>query len=118
MTDDRIDFTPLDPTRDPQRFERIVSEVMREAGPALAGTRLEGAVFGQLVRWWKPLLVAASIAAVAAAATLSLVPTRRSADAAEYGLAEAMGVPAVMADWLESEETPTTAELLVALEDG
>lgn len=117
MTDDRIDFTPLDPTRDPERFERIVQDVMAEAEDLLAARRAEHGVIGQVAGWWKPLLAAAAAVAVVSAATLRLAPADTRSET-EFGIAEAIGVPTSVADWLETDEAPTAAELLFALEDS
>ncbi len=118
MTDDRIDFSPLDPSRDPQRFERIVNEISERAAPALAARRAEGYVLGQVTRWWKQLLTAAAITGIVSVSTLARVEPPQPLESTEIGIAEAIGVPGGVADWLWSDEEPTAEELLLALEDA
>lgn len=118
MTDDRIDFSPLDPTQDPRCFEDIITSIMAGAADELAARRSEGDIFSQVARLWKPLLAAAAIAAIVSVATLSNLPATRPAEPSETTLEEALGMPVQVAEWLRSDEAPTPVELLVTLEDG
>ncbi len=116
MTDERIDFSALDPTADAERFEEIVGRISAAAAPALAARRVPAGVFGQVAGWWRPLLAAAVLAGIVSAATLARVqvPARASE---EIGVAEAIGVPQQIARWVRSDEEPDPTELLIALED-
>lgn len=118
MSDDRIDFSALDPTDDPERFEQIVSAVTEGAVTLLESRRAEATVFSQVVQWWKPLLAAAAITGVISIGTLAEVEVSTPETESEIGLAEAIGVPVQIADWIWSDEAPTPAELFVTLEDG
>lgn len=118
MTDDRIDFAPLDPTEDPQRFDRIVGAIAERAAEELAARRLKANVFGQVVHWWKPLLAAAAITGIVSISALARLQDSAPESETEIGLAEAIGVPEQVADWIRNEDAPTPAELLVTLEDG
>jgi hypothetical protein len=62
MDDDRIDFSPLDPSRDARRFEALVGAVTERA---LASRRRAATVSGQLAAWWRPALAAAAVIAIA-----------------------------------------------------
>src|SRR5258707_12317243 len=61
MTHDRIDFSPIDPKRDPERFERMVHQVLQGAttAPGPAPRLLE------FLRWGRLGLAAAALIALA-----------------------------------------------------
>lgn len=115
MTDDRIDFSPLDPTRDPERFDGIVRSIVGSASSQLVARRARATVFGQVSLWWRPLLAAAAITGVVALAALARLDDSAQA-AAPTGLAEALGVPDPIAEWVRSDQVPTATELLIGLE--
>lgn len=117
MTDERIDFSALDPTAEGERFEEAVGRINAAVAPALATRRARASVFGQVAGWWRPLLAAAAIAGIVSAATLALVEGPAMEGEAETGMAEAIGVPEQIAQWVRSDELPDPAELLVALEE-
>jgi len=62
MSSDRIDFSPLDPKRDPERFERMVRNVLSgvQSAPAPAPLLLD------FLRWGRLGLVAAALIALGA----------------------------------------------------
>ena len=119
MTEDRIDFSPLDPTEDTERFEDIVASISDAAAPALAARRARAGVFGQVGHRWKPLVAAAAITGIVSVGALLhyQASTATIAELEDVGIAEAIGVPSQIADWVWSDEAPTTAELLWALEE-
>ena len=116
MTDDRTrgdsegpDLTPLDPRADGDRFERLVRELRCAATPELARRQAGLGLWGQLVRWRRPVFAASGLLALVAAAVLALVHpsvTRQST------LADAIGVPDPVARWLPATETPSLGDLL------
>ncbi len=63
MDDDRIDFSVLDPKRDPSRFKRRVGLIL--SGARLAVPAPLGMV-GQLVVWGRAAVAASALLAVAA----------------------------------------------------
>jgi hypothetical protein len=117
MTDGRIDFTALDPTAEPERFEETLGRIAVAAAAALAARRARASVFGQVADWWRPLLAAAAIAGIVSAATLALVERPTAESESEIGVAEAIGVPEQIAQWVRSDELPHPSELLTALEE-
>jgi len=117
MTDERIDFSALDPTAEGDRFEEAVGRIRAAAAPALAARRARVGVVGQVAGWWRPLLAAAAIAGIVSAATLALVEEPALESESEAGVAEAIGVPEQIAQWVRSDELPGPSELLVALEE-
>lgn len=117
MIDDRIDFSSLDPTEDRERFDDIVRSITAAAAGQLAARRARADVFAQVGFWWRPLLAAAAITGIVSIGALTRSQTSSAPAEPEIGLAEAIGVPEQIADWVWSEEGPSAAELLVALEE-
>lgn len=119
MVDDRrdhIDFSPLDPTKNRARFDGIVGEIQRRAAPKLAARRANLSVLAELQSWRRPLLAAAAMLAIACVGVFARVRVPEPEGSAG-GVAEAIGVPPQLADWIRSDELPSVAELLVALEE-
>ncbi|UCF21184.1 MAG: hypothetical protein JSU87_07300 [Gemmatimonadota bacterium] len=117
MSEDRIDFSALDPTRDSERFESTVRAISAAAGPQLAARRARSNVIVQVYGWWRPVLAAAAVIGVVSLGALSRTELSVPANTeTEIGVAEAMGVPQQIAQWVRSDEVPTPAELLVTLE--
>jgi hypothetical protein len=97
MEDERIDFSPLDPSRDRVRWERMVRSV---AARGRAARRTP------ILRWARPALAAAAIAAAAAWAPLLV-------RGGGGGATVAASDPATsLADWARSGETPAPGELI------
>jgi hypothetical protein len=116
MNEEPVDFGPIDPRSDPDRFERAVRSIVETAGPELSLRHARASVFSQLSAWRRPLLAAAAIAGIVSLGTLSQVEAPGSVTQDEVGVAEAVGVPETIAAWVRSGETPSTTELLLELE--
>ncbi len=116
MDEDRIDLSPLDPTRDRDRFERAIQSIQVAAAPELLARSERGGLLTQLVRLRGPMLAAASIAAIVSAGVLLKVEVPE-ASASTDGVAEALGVPSVLALGVHQERAPSLSELLTALEE-
>lgn len=114
---ERIDLGPLDPMADEDRFEEKVASIMSAAGEELATRRYRRNALGQVAVWRRPLLAAAAIVSIASLAALATIDTGTGATDTETGIAEAIGVPTQVAQWLRSDELPEPAELLLTLED-
>jgi hypothetical protein len=113
MTDDRIDLSPLDPTVDSNRFDKIVSQVMERAGGELEARRARTSALAQVVSWRRPMLAAAAVLLLLCGGVLFRVRVPEAASEVEYeGIAEAMGVPTVLAQGMRSDQLPSAAELL------
>lgn len=107
--DDPIDLSPLDPAGDPARFERLLSAVVSDAVAARAAYRPVSPTLLDLTHWTRPLIaMAASIAVVAGAALYSFRP------AAPESLAESVGIPRTMTEWVERGDHPSPAALVAA----
>ena len=104
MEPDRLDLSALDPSRDPERWERLVRSV---ASRGLARARLGGGVRAQLVAWWRPALALAA-AAVALAWLPSLLPAPRAATSVADPVLSTTS-------WLLRERSPETAAALASI---
>jgi len=116
MNDDRIDFSRLDPSRDPVRYALAVRHIMDRAALPLAARRTRTTTIGQVTRWWRPMLALAAALAIAAIGVLTQV-TPATPAAREPGVAEALGIPTVVATWMTTGETPTGAQVFAAFEE-
>ena len=116
MSDDRIDFSGLDPTQDAERFDAIVRSITDAAANQLAARRARATVVGQVASWWRPLLAAAAIVGIVSISALAGTEPLAATTETELGLSEAIGMPQQIAEWVLTEDVPTPTELLVALE--
>jgi hypothetical protein len=111
MDDGRLDLTPLKP--DPERQDRTARAVLARARGTLDGRRrMRASIWGEFAAWERPLLAAAALAAVLSVAVLLRVhaPVRGGHVAT---LSERAGVPAPLAAWVDSDQPPDPAALLV-----
>jgi hypothetical protein len=86
------DLAPLDPGRDPERWEALLRRTRAAAAGELARRALASGPAGPLARWVRPALAMAASLVIAAAGMLALAD-RTPQLASEPGVAEAMGVP-------------------------
>ena len=109
--ENRIDLSPLDPTADPARFDRIVGSIVSGAASALQRRRTQNNVVGEISRWRRPMLAAAAAAAILSFVTLQTLPTAEQDFESTGTIAEAVGVPSHLAEWVDQERLPTAGEL-------
>jgi hypothetical protein len=89
------DLSPLDPERDPDRWEALLRGTRAAAAGELARRAFAAGPAGQLARWVRPALALAASLVIAASGMLALAEgTPQTATAP--GVAEAMGVPYAM----------------------
>jgi hypothetical protein len=92
---DKIDFGPLDPSRDAQRWQRMVSSV---AERAFARRRLPRSIPLQLLSWARPTLaVAAALALLVWVGALFGKPTRPPTIELDQALTQAQAQGDVLA---------------------
>lgn len=113
MTEEPVDFSPLDPTASAARFDAIVGAVMRQATSELRRRRIRHTVTGQIYRWRRPMLAAAAATAIVSGA--ALWQTRSQGATTESGVAEALGVPTQLAGWVRDNTVPSPEQLLFSL---
>ena len=111
MSDERLDLSPLDPTADQERFDRIAASIARRAAPALAARRRN---------FWEgfatlrgPVLAAAAVLLVVSVVVIARTDTRRSSETgtvasteSSQSLIEAAGVPSSIAQWGDTAPAP------------
>ncbi|HUE77342.1 MAG TPA: hypothetical protein VMM83_05320 [Longimicrobiales bacterium] len=116
MDQERIDLSALDPTADRLGYERLVRRVMEAAAPELARRAAAGNPLALLAGWARPMLAAA--AAIAVLAIGALAATERSGAVVETTgtVADALGLPAQAAEWLDEGREPTEYDLVLAME--
>ncbi len=108
MTHDRIDFSPLDPKRDPERFERMVNQVLQGATTATGPAQL----LPEFLRWGRLGLAAAALIA------LAVWLPRLTADkmqVSESGSNRGNNVVALVSTWARSGEVPTNVDVIQTL---
>ncbi len=107
MDEQKIDLTVLDPSRDPERWERLVQSVVSRASAARRRTLTVGR---QLVAWARPAL------AIAAGLALLSWAGRLASPEPEAAVARARDDPAsVLVRWASSDERPPAARILEVL---
>ncbi|UCG87698.1 MAG: hypothetical protein JSW71_03880 [Gemmatimonadota bacterium] len=117
MDEDRIDLSSLDPTGDRERFERAIQSIQAVAQPELLSRRQRSNPLAQLVQLRKPMLAAASLAAIISAGVLLRVRIPETSASTDV-VAEALGVPSVLAIGVRQERVPTLSELFAAFEEN
>jgi hypothetical protein len=119
MDDDRLDLSPLDPTRDEDRFSRTVGRIMAAAAPGLARRRARATPIGTVVRWWRPTLALAAALTMAAVGVLvNVQSTAAATEPQSTGVAEALGIPTSMSAWVRAGGTPTAGQVFEALQEA
>ena len=116
MGNDRIDFSALDPTQDRDQFDGLVNSIMDRASDGLARRRVSSGPLNVLVQWKRPMLAAAAVIAVVSVGVLLRVEGSESVEEST-GIAEAIGVPSLLAQGVRNNDMPTTAELFEAFQE-
>jgi|WetSurMetagenome_2_1015567.scaffolds.fasta_scaffold606810_2 hypothetical protein len=104
MDDERIDFSPLDPSQDELRWARLVNDV---AARAVAERRARLSVAGQLVRWARPGL--------ALAAGLCLLTWASGWLGRSVPATDGKPTALTVAEWAANHQLPDPADLLQTL---
>jgi hypothetical protein len=107
MDEQKIDLSVLDPSREPERWEKLIRSVARRA---LAARRRRLTVGYQLLAWARPAL------AIAAAAALVSWAGNLASPGPTATVAESEEDPAiVLARWASSDERPPATKILRVL---
>ena len=116
MNDDQDPtWAPLDPMRDPERWESMVRGIVDRAAPILAGYAARGPA-ELLAAWLRPTLAAAAVVSVLALGALA-AGSREPETGATIGLGDALSYPEPVTAWVSTGQTPTIEELVVAMEE-
>jgi hypothetical protein len=103
-------FAPLDPERDPARWEALLRRTRAAAGPELARRARGNELVFPFARWMRPALSLAAALVLVAAGLLALSGRESAAQSSTPGVAEAMGMPVAMTSLVEEG---TRAEVLL-----
>ena len=115
--DNPINFASIDPTADPAAFDRRVEAIIARAATELAARRVRANPVLQLASWRRPMLAAAALVAVVSATILTRIQVPQPIPQIETdGIAEAVGIPQPLAQWIWNDSLPSTADLYVAFE--
>lgn len=117
MEDGFRDLAPLDPMRDPARWERMVAGVTAAAAPELARRARMPApgLLWMLSDWMRPTVSAAALMAAAAGAFLWSGTADATADTNDE-MSAALGYPAEVATMAETGTASSLEELVLSLE--
>jgi hypothetical protein len=115
-TDRKLDLGPLDPSRDPVRWERLVRSVAAR-GAEGAARRRPGALALQLAAWARPALAFAAAVALAVWIPAWLRPAPGAPAAATPATPAATDGAARLAAWAASDEPGRASALLLTLGD-
>ena len=107
------DLAPLDPEREPDRWEALLRRTRAAAAGELARRALAAGPAGQLARWVRPALAMAASLVIAAAGMLALAGRAPEPASTVPGVAEAMGVPFAMTVSPEEGAQSTAEQLLL-----
>ncbi|MGH7469042.1 MAG: hypothetical protein ACRENP_13890 [Longimicrobiales bacterium] len=108
---ERPDLTPLDPRREPDRWERMVRHIMARSTGELQRRQAAGVfgLFDGLLAWSRPALATA-----AALTALSLFALSQLESRAQPTLfIRSASIPAAMSVWIEEGQPPSMLDLIV-----
>lgn len=118
MDADRLDLSALDPTADGEHFDGVVARIMERASPELKRRAAREGLFGALADWAWPALSAAAVLALISGAALAMTRQQVSAEESFVTVLDAMELAEPVSRWIVEERTPTTSDLILALEGG
>lgn len=106
--EDKVDLSPLDPARDPARWDTLVRGV---ASRALAAHRARNTLAFQIAAWGRPALAAAAALAIVSWALAW------SSDSGEMRTSADTTQPAAyqLAGWAATGKLPETPQMMSAL---
>lgn len=116
MEPERTDLSALDPRADRLGYERWVRRIMEAAAPELARRAAATTPLALLAGWARPTLAAAAAIAVLAIAALAATERAGAAEDEALTVADALGLPAEPAQWLDEGRAPTEYDLVLAVE--
>ena len=112
-----VDLSAVDAFADPVRLEHAIGRVMARGAPLLARRAAARGVLPLLAGWARPALaMAATVAAVSVGALASTGGSATAPTSMPAPVAEALGLPAPVSEWLVEGRDPVASDLIVALE--
>jgi hypothetical protein len=122
-----LDLSALGMAPGSSEEERLVARIMTAAGPELErrgagirGIRNGQGALGALAQWTRPILAAAALVGLLSTGVLQWAPGGDGilGDRDAAPLPELLGLPTTVAEWLDEERSPTTRDLVLAMEEG
>jgi|SRR5690349_11190773 len=113
MTDDPIDLSPLDPTRNAHTFGMMTHGLAREAMRSRRHAAIDP--IGDLARWTRPGLAAALLIAAAAVFVLGAVGTPRGSVPVPDRNTSVAGIPSAIVEWTNTNHRPSPLEVVSVL---
>jgi hypothetical protein len=114
MENEKIDLSPLDPSADAARWERLVGSITEAGARAIAARLRPHPILVQLAAWWRPVVAASAVAVGCAWLPPLVTPapsSLRTSSTTELAQTASSPTPALM-EWAMREKAPSTAELL------
>jgi hypothetical protein len=109
---DPIDLSPLDPMRDPARWDAVVARTMARVDAALAERERRQDPLAMIAAWRRPVLLAASV-------TLAmLIPVEVLLELRETRMEQVERLVAISTALDEVERAPSASDFLRALGTG
>lgn len=115
MDSERLDLSVIDPLSDAHE-ERLVRAITRRAGPELMRRAAQNSPIALVASWARPALAAAAVMVVLSSSVLRMTRDARFAQTPDYGIVEALHLPAPVADWIVEDRTPTVRDLILVIE--
>jgi hypothetical protein len=115
MDRDPMELRSIDPRADTQRWDALVRRVNSAAAPELRRRAAGAGGVMFLTAWTRPILAVAAVLAVVSVAVFRTAGASVEV-ASVTSVAEALGFPMPVADWLAEDRAPAEADLLLALE--
>jgi hypothetical protein len=116
MDTDKLDLSPLDPSLDELRWQRLIARIVGDARPELARRAAQGGVLSLLGNWAWPTLAAAGLAAVVSGAALAFARDPAAAAESTDGIVHFLGIAEPVAIWLDAERAPTKEDVILLVE--
>jgi hypothetical protein len=122
-----LDLSALGMAPGSSEQERLVARIMTAAGPELErrgagirGIRNGQGALGALAQWTRPILAAAALVGLLSTGVLQWAPAGNGilGDTDAAPLPELLGLPTTVAEWLDEGRSPTTRDLVLAMEEG
>jgi hypothetical protein len=103
MNESWSDLTPLDPERDPARWEALLRRTRAAAAAELSRRAFAAGPAAPLLRFVRPALALAASLVIAAGSLLALADggEAQQTPSTAPGVAEALGVPVATTGWME-----------------
>jgi len=123
-----LDLSALGMAPGSSEEEMLVGRIMLAAGPELErrgagirGIRNGQGALGALAQWTRPILAAAALVGLLSTGVLQWAPTGTEVIGDRNAAApfpELLGLPTTVAEWLDEGRSPTTRDLVLAMEEG